>query len=108
MAYILLTPTLHPWYSIILIAFLPFLTPLPVEGRWRWLLIAPSIYLSGALVFSYLTYLDPNNFGEIEWVRRLQWLPTLGLLILASIAFIRNNKSSEKFRSGGTIGQGPA
>jgi len=85
MGYILLTPTLHPWYSLILLAFIPFLPPAKEEKGWRWMLIAPWIYLSGALIFSYLTYLDPLNFGEREWIRQLEWLPTLGLLITAVI-----------------------
>ena len=80
MAYVLLTPTLHPWYILILLAFIPFLPPFQNESRWQWLLITPWLYLSGALIFSYLTYLDPLNFGEREWVRQLEWLPTLGLL----------------------------
>jgi hypothetical protein len=80
MAYVLLTPTLNPWYTLILIAFIPFLTPTEDESHWRWLLISPWLYLSGALIFSYLTYLDPLNFGELEWVRQVEWLPTLGLL----------------------------
>ncbi|MCP5098753.1 MAG: hypothetical protein GY943_24645 [Chloroflexi bacterium] len=82
-AYVLLIPTLHPWYIIILLIFLPFLTPTATESKQRWLLITPWIYLSGALIFSYLTYLDPLNFGELEWVRNLEWIPTLGLLATA-------------------------
>jgi hypothetical protein len=87
MAYILLTPTVHPWYILVLIAFLPFLAPGEGESRWLWLLVLPWLYLSGALIFSYLTYLDPLNFGELEWVRRLQWIPTLILLLLTPIVF---------------------
>ncbi len=81
--YTLLTPTLHPWYILILLALLPFLPPAADEPRQRWWLTAPWLYLSGALIFSYLTYLDPLNFGELEWVRRLEWLPTLALLATA-------------------------
>ena len=66
-----------------MIALLPFLAPGEGESRWQWLLVLPWLYLSGALIFSYLTYLDPQNFGELEWVRRLEWLPTLALLLVA-------------------------
>ena len=86
MAYIALTPTLHPWYILILLAFLPFLPPAAEESRWLWLMALPWLYLSGALIFSYLTYLDPHQFGELEWVRRLEWLPTLFLLGSAALA----------------------
>lgn len=78
--YTLLTPTLHPWYLLILLAFLPFLAPDANESRHRWLHLVPWLYLSWALIFSYLTYLDPLNFGELEWVRRLEWMPTLVLV----------------------------
>ncbi len=78
-AYVLLTPTLHPWYILILLVFLPFVPPTATEPKRRWWLIAPWLYLSFALIFSYLTYLDPANFGELEWVRWLEWLPTLGV-----------------------------
>jgi hypothetical protein len=88
MTYVLLTPTLHPWYLHLLLLFLPFLAPSTTEPRWRWLLLAPWIYLSGAIIFSYLTYLNPLAFGELEWVRRLEWLPLLALLLVAIGALI--------------------
>jgi hypothetical protein len=87
MAYIVLTPTVHPWYTLILVAFLPFLTPGDDESRRLWLLVLPWLYLSGALIFSYLTYLDPQNFGELEWVRQLQWIPVLTLLAVTGLFF---------------------
>ncbi len=82
MAYLLLTPTLHPWYLLILLAFVPFLTPGPAESRRYWLAVLPWLYLSGAIAFSYFTYVDPSDFREYEWVRRVEWLPTLALLAL--------------------------
>jgi len=91
-AYILLTPTLHPWYILILLALLPFLPPTASESGQRWWLAAPWLYLSGALIFSYLTYRDPLNFGELEWVRQLEWLPTLGLWATAVFMVRRTYK----------------
>ena len=87
MAYILLTPTVHPWYVLVLVAWLPFQPPGRGESRWLWLWVLPWLYLCGTLIFSYLTYLDPQNFGELEWVRRLEWLPTLALLLVAVTVF---------------------
>ena len=87
MGYVLLTPTLHPWYFLILLAFLPFLTPATGESKWLWLLVVPWIYLSGTLVFSYLTYLDPLDFGELEWVRQIEWVPTIFLLFIAVLLY---------------------
>lgn len=80
MAYILLNTTINPWYLLILLAFLPFLTPAAEESAWRWIAVLPWLYLSGVLSLSYLTYLDPLDFRELEWVRRTEWLPALGLL----------------------------
>lgn len=116
MAYVLLNTTVHPWYLVILLAFLAFQAPAETgwprrscaipgcraepaiggtppappggilrytdtETAWRWLILAPWLYLSGALVLSYLTYSDPLDFRELEWVRLWEWLPVYGLLL---------------------------
>lgn len=70
-AYLLLTPTLHPWYVTLLIPFLPLL---PRQHRWPW------IYLSLAVVLSYVTYLNPNDLREYAWVRWVEYFPMYGLL----------------------------
>ena len=80
LAYLLLTPTVHPWYALIVLALLPFLAPTADEPRRLWLGVAPWLYLSGALIFSYLTYINPVDFHELPWVRALEWGPTLALL----------------------------
>ncbi len=80
MAFVLMSPTVHPWYMLMVVAWLPFLTPTTDEPDRRWLELVPWLYLSAALVFSYLTYRDPLRFTEVEWVRQLEWLPTLMLL----------------------------
>lgn len=86
-AYLVLTPVLHPWYLLMLVALMPFLAPLtspgPAEARWRWALLVPWLYLGATAVFSYLTYEDPLAFGEREPIRRLEWLPTLSALAVA-------------------------
>ncbi len=83
MAYLLLTPTFHPWYLLIVLAFIPFLPPTAGEDRRWWLAAFPWIYLSGTAVFSYLAYGDPAQVYERPWVRLLQWLPTILLLAAA-------------------------
>lgn len=85
-AYVLLSPTFHPWYLLLLLAFTPFLAPASDEASRRWRLLAPWLYLSGAVALSYLTYLDPQDFRELEWVRWVQWLPTLALLVWAVLS----------------------
>ncbi len=81
MAYVLLTPILHPWYLSILIALLVFVPPAPAECGDRWLLLAPWMWLATTLPLSYLTYRDPNAFGELSWVRTVEWYPALALLV---------------------------
>lgn len=82
MAYLLLTTTVHPWYLLVLLAFAPFLPPAPGEARRCWLAIAAWLYLSATAPLSYLTYLNPLDFRELEWVRRTEWLPAVGLVMV--------------------------
>lgn len=87
MAYLLLTHTVHPWYALILLIFIPFLAPAQDENKYYWLITAPWIYLSGALIFSYLTYLNPDDFREYATVRNLEWIPTLVLLAIGIVVW---------------------
>ena len=93
-AYVLLTPILHPWYLLILVAFLPFLDS--CEDFGGWLEVVPWLYLSGAIVLSYLTYLDPLNHGEIEWVRHVEWYPTLMLLVIVGLTRYLRDRDHRK------------
>ena len=74
----------HPWYLLVVVAFLPFLAPGEGEDVRRWWHVAPWLYLSGALVLSYLTYRDPLAFGELPWVRVVEWVPSVVLLGVAT------------------------
>ena len=96
MLYILFTPVLHPWYILLLLGFLPFLAPSPDEPLVGWLHSAPWLFFSGLLIFSYLTYEDPLAFGERDWVRRLEWIPTLALLgVSALVAFVVHRRMTQ-------------
>ncbi|MGI9598650.1 MAG: hypothetical protein ACR2QK_20975 [Acidimicrobiales bacterium] len=86
LGYVLLTPVLHPWYLTIVVAFSLALTPAPAESARRWWLLVPWWYLCASVVFSYLTYLDADSFGELTWVRRLEWYPTLAGCALLAVA----------------------
>jgi len=114
MAYILLTTTVHPWYIYILLAFLPFLpgtiaNVINAENAERrrsrgllgWTIAAPWIYLSGALALSYLTYIDPNDYREFEWIRQTEWLPVWILLICAIV--VRFNYRSTLYTPSSTL-----
>ncbi len=81
MASVVLASILHPWYVLIVLAVLPFVPPARSERSQRWWYVVPWLYLAAALPLSYLTYRDPQAFGELEWVRRVEWLPMLALLV---------------------------
>jgi hypothetical protein len=78
--YLLLATTVHPWYLLVLIPFLPFLAPTENEPKRLWLLVLPWLWLSGIVALSYVTYIDPDSLRDLDWVRLLEWLPTLCLL----------------------------
>jgi alpha-1,6-mannosyltransferase len=92
MAYILFTTTLHPWYLLILLAFLPFGPPGAGESSQRWWWVAPWLYLSGVIVLSYLSYVTPDVFRDLAWVRLVEWLPTWGLLIAGAVLGFRRKE----------------
>lgn len=83
--YVVLTPVLHPWYILLLLSLVPFLAPGNDEVQHRWLDTAPWLVLSGLVIFSYLTYEDPAAFAERDWVRRLEWYPTLALALASLV-----------------------
>ena len=91
-AYVLLSPTFHPWYLLFLLSFLPFWIPAKDEPWQQWMVVAPWLYLSGSLFLSYLTYLDPQNLREYEWVRRTEWLPTLAFILIGLIAWVSSHR----------------
>jgi len=98
--YVLLTPVLHPWYLLVLLAFVPFLAPSEEESLHRWLVPLPWLALSNLVIFSYLTYEDPSAFGEREWIRRLEWFPTLLLVGVAALAARSDWRDSSHARVG--------
>ena len=82
-AYVVLTPVLHPWYALLGAALLVFVPPATGESARRWALLAAPMYLFATFIFSYLTYRDPLNYGEVEWVRVLEWVPVAVLAALS-------------------------
>lgn len=87
MIYVVLTPTLHPWYLIAPAALAPFVAPGADEAGERWWLLAPWAFLGFAVILSYLTYLDPAAHAELAWVRRVEWFPTFALLAGVALWF---------------------
>lgn len=113
MAYALLATTVHPWYIHILIVFLPFLPGMLTDWQGGlssnkllqidsgWLLTVPWLYLSGALALSYITYIDPLDFREFEWVRQIEWLPVWMMVCLfgLQIGLLWRNEGRKPFRT---------
>ena len=83
--YLLLATTVHPWYLLALMPFLPLLAPGDDEPKRFWLWPLPWLWLSGIVALSYFTYIDPENLRDLNWVRLVEWLPTLCLLGIALI-----------------------
>ncbi len=102
-AYLLLTSTLHPWYVAVILPFIPFLLPADQEktaiNRFVW----PWLYLSCAVVFSYLTYIDPLDFREFTLVRRLEYLPFYLLLIWALLLNLLRSGLFQNWRRGEVV-----
>ena len=73
MAYLLLTPTLHPWYALYLVCFLPF-----APG-------AAGLALTWAVFLSYRVLAFKAFSGqwvENDWIPLLIWVaPVLAFLI---------------------------
>jgi hypothetical protein len=71
-ALLLLVPTLHPWYVIIIIPFLIF-TP-----NWSWLVFTFLVQLS---YFVLQDYVMIGVWQESNWILLAEYLPFYGLLI---------------------------
>lgn len=73
--YLLLTPTVHPWYLSWILPFAALYAPEP------WL------YFSGAIFLSYYTYslpeISPGFWPEQVWVRAVEYIPFMFLLLLS-------------------------
>jgi hypothetical protein len=88
-AYIIFTPTVHPWYLAVVIPFAPFLLSSGLGDvrarRFLW----PLLYLSCTVVLSYITYVDPNEWREFNWVRSVEYVPFYALLLWAALPWLR-------------------
>ncbi len=69
---LLLLPTFHPWYLLLVLPFLP-LFPSPA-----WIYLCAAV----ALTFPVLgVEWETGRFEEIHWVKWMEYLPFLGLLV---------------------------
>lgn len=91
-AYLVLSPVVHPWYGLLMVALAVFLAPTQQESWDRWLVLTPWLWLSATLVLSYLTYEDPVAFAERDWVRKVEWWPTLTILVGIPIGLLARHR----------------
>lgn len=98
-AYLLFTPTVHPWYVTLIVPFLPFLLPrrseTPLVERFVW----PWLFFTMIVAVSYLSYIDPSNPREFAWVRRMEYLPFFGLLAWAALMGLWQTITHKRNRS---------
>ncbi len=87
--YLLLSPTIHPWYVTWVIPFLPFFIPDKEEPArvWRWAI--PWIFFSITAAYSYLAYLSPGKLGVPIWVLWMEYLLLYAGLAWASLPYWR-------------------
>jgi hypothetical protein len=79
---LLLSPTVHPWYALWLVPFLPFLPRALRAGAKVFVLLLPVAYVSA------WSLAVTGRWSEPGWAKALGWLPALALvgagLLLAS------------------------
>ena len=85
--YLLLSPTVHPWYVTWVLPFIPFFMPSREEPAriWRW--AVPWICFSITVAYSYLAYLSPVKPGVPAWVRWMEYLLLYAGLAWASLPY---------------------
>ena len=82
--YLLLTPTVHPWYTAIFVPLLPFLARSAGATSRSGRFLAPLLYFSCSAALSYLAYLDPASPRDLAAVRIAEYAPLFLLLIWAA------------------------
>ncbi len=83
-AYLLLTPTVHPWYVALIVPLLPFLSRREGETTRAGRFLIPGLYLCAAVGLSYLTYVGPPSAREEGVIRLVEYLPVYLMLIWAA------------------------
>jgi hypothetical protein len=87
--YLLLSPTLYPWYVTWVLPFLPFFMPGKEEPTriWRWAI--PWMILSITVMYSYLADHSPGNSGVPLWVLWMEYFLLYAGLAWASLPYWR-------------------
>ena len=91
--YLVLAPTVHPWYLTLVLVLLPFFWPAPGEDgrtrRWIW----PWVYFTLFEGFTYLAYSGVTRPPGLQLIQTAGYMPLWGLLAYAAWQSIpRNNR----------------
>jgi len=89
--YLILTPTVHPWYLALILSMLPYVWPGEGENeqvrRWIW----PWLYFMFFEAFTYLAYSGIQKPGGLNWIQTIAYLPFWLLMIHAAVPDIRKS-----------------
>ena len=95
-AYLLLSPTVHPWYLLWLLPFLPFFPRPP------WLLFSWSAFLAYEVLDRYRS---AGVWAEEPWVRWVEYGPLYLLLLLSALNSVRNRRQVVRNAETGASGE---
>ncbi len=84
-AFLLLSPTVHPWYVTILIPFTPFFIPARNDRPRIIYWIIPVTYFSMVVILTYLAYGLGQTADVPVWFTWVEYLPLYGLVIWSAI-----------------------
>jgi len=91
--FVILSPTVHPWYVTLVVAFLPFFYPSKDDTDSIFFWVYPWIWFSLTVSLTYLAYLNPSSSNPPEWVVWVEYIPLFGGLIWAW----KKNRNSTTF-----------
>jgi len=78
-AFLILSPTVHPWYLTWIVPFLCF------NNNWAWLALTGTIvfyyFMNHALFSRLIEYNNEWVWQEVHWLKLPEYLPFYGLLI---------------------------
>jgi hypothetical protein len=98
--YLLLAPTVHPWYLALLIGWMPFFWNSSGEKFEIRLWIFPVIYWMVFETFTYLSYSGLSAPRGLNWIQLAAYLPLWVMLIwvvrMKGLGFLRLQKEKGK------------
>ena len=94
---LLLSPTVHPWYALWLVPFLPFLPRALRAGATTFVLLLPVVYVSAWQLAV------TGEWSEPGWAKAIGWLPALALTAAGLLRAARASRSGQDPRPAGGL-----